>query len=63
VPKLLTWDKIKLGAPAPTAIIIITAPTPITIPSIVKKLLTLLARSEVVELRIHCLIKENINHK
>ena len=45
VPRLSTWLNIKLCAPAPTAIIIITAPTPIIIPSIVKKLLPLFARS------------------
>jgi len=39
--------------------IIMTAETPMMIPSIVKKLRPLLARSEVIENLIDCLKKEN----
>ena len=54
VPKDFTWFIIKLCAPAPTAIIIITAATPMIMPSIVKKLLPLLVRSALVEILTHC---------
>ncbi len=47
-PTPLIWFKIKLCAPAPTEIITIIEATPITIPSIVKKLRNLFDKSDVI---------------